>query len=98
MPINPDRLATILSRPVVTHWESVFVRLPGGPSIERKIAHFARAASLHLLSHAGVCHDELPCVEHIVADQIVEKLDDRLLEFRSLLIELFNGEIGRAHV
>lgn len=35
-------------------------------------------------------HYELPFVEHIVADQIIEKLDDRLLEFRSLLIELFN--------
>jgi hypothetical protein len=32
-----------------------------------------------------------PFVEHIVADQIVKKLDDRLLEFRILLIELFNG-------
>src|SRR6266480_2639792 len=46
MPINHHRLATILSRrPVVTHWESVFVRLPGGLAIERKIAHFARTAS-----------------------------------------------------
>src|SRR4029077_18514646 len=85
------RLATILSRPVVTHWESVLVSLSSGLSIERKIAHFARAASLHLLSHARVCHDELPFVEHIVADQIVEKLDDRPLEFRSLAIELING-------
>ena len=66
MPINHHRLATILSCPVVTHWESVFIRLPGGLSIERKIAHLRRAATLHRLLHAGVRYNKLAVVENVV--------------------------------
>jgi hypothetical protein len=36
-------------------------------------------------------NQKLPVVEHVVANQVVEKLDDRLLEHRAFFVQLLNG-------
>jgi hypothetical protein len=38
-----------------------------------------------------MCDHKLPVVEYVVANQVVEKLDDRLLELRAFFVQLLNG-------
>src|SRR5215831_18754226 len=88
MPVNDHGCAAIFGSPVVTHGESIIVRLSRCLAVKSKIAYLARSTPLHFLLHARVCDHKLAVVEHVVADHVVEKLDDSLLELGAFFVEL----------
>src|SRR5580765_4045045 len=79
MPVDDHGRAAIFGSPVVTHGESVIVRLPRCLAVKSKIAYLARSTPLHFLLHARVCEPQAsrrrtrsgyPCGLKPTSDQI----------------------------
>ena len=80
--VDDHRRPAILGRPVEPDGQPELVGLAGGLAVEGEFADPARAASLHLLLHPGVRHDQPAVVEHVMAHQIVEEVGQILAERR----------------
>ena len=74
MAIHHHRLAAIFGRPVVTDGQAVFVGLSGGLSVERKFAHLCQNRAPAFLLSCRRVRLRVSVIEHVVADQIVDKL------------------------
>ena len=72
--IHDERLPSVLGGPVVAHREAIGIGLPGGLAVEGKLPHPRRGTPLQTRFHAGMGDDELPVVEHVVADQAIEEV------------------------
>ena len=93
MSVDDARTASVLRRPVVANGQAELVRLSGCLTEQGEIPHFGRPATLHFLLHAGVRHDEMPIVEHVVADEAIEEFLHLCAELWRLQIQLRQGSI-----
>src|ERR1700693_4589968 len=89
MAVDHHRSSPILGGPVVSNGQSKLVRLPRRFSVESKVAHLTRTASLHLFFHASVGDDQLSVIQDVVADELVEEFADLGAKLWGLLVELF---------
>ena len=88
MAINDHRPAAIFRSPVVAHRQAEFVGLAGSFAVEGEVPNPPGCPALHLGTKTGVRHYELAIVEHVVADEPVQKVDHLLFEAGGLLAEL----------
>ena len=72
--IDDHRRAAIFGRPIVAHGKAELVCLARRLAVKSKIANSPRTAPLHLLLQSRMCHDHPSVVEHVMADEPVEKL------------------------
>src|SRR5207249_5412974 len=91
VPVNDHCGTAVVSGPVQADGKPELVGLAGRVSVEGELAHPARGAPGVLGLHPAMGDDELAVVEHVVADQPVDKLRDPLTELRRLAVKLLDG-------
>jgi hypothetical protein len=99
--IDDHGLPTVLRRPVVPDRQAILVRFSRGLTIQAELAYGTGASTLELLPEAGVRHDELAVVEHVVAHQIIDERGDAFAEGsggRGELIDGFLQTVAELHV
>ncbi len=72
--VDDGSSAAIILGPVAPNRQAQIVGLARRFTIECKVAHPARGAALHRLFHSGMGDHQLAVVEHIVADQGIDKI------------------------
>ena len=95
MPVDHHGPAPIIGGPVIADRETEFVGLARRLSKKSKGAHGAGTPALHFFLHAGVGHDKFAVVQHVVADQPIEKIGDLALELGRFRLKLRN-RVGEA--
>src|SRR5580704_1823936 len=74
MPVCDNCRTSIILCPVVAYGKAEFIRFAGSLAVECEFSHFARPATLHICAQAGVCDDEFPIIEPVVAYEPVDEL------------------------
>src|SRR5215467_7088166 len=89
MAVDDHSPATVLGGPVVANRQPKLVRLTRRFAIQRKVADFSRASTLHFLFHPCVSNNKLSIVQDVVTDELIDELQYCGAKRWSLRVELF---------
>src|SRR5688500_8085986 len=76
MPIDHERAATVVPRPIEPRGQAILVPLAGGLAVEAELPDLSRSPALHLFLQARMRDDQFAVVENIVAYLPVEEVDE----------------------
>ncbi len=101
MAIHHHRPTAIVRRPVVAHRQAVLIGFAGGLAVQGEFPHLARTPPVHLLAQARVGDHQPAAIEHIMADQSIQKLQ-RLgakgVRFAAQLLQRFGQAVADLHL